>query len=316
MDLIDDRQAIDILLASKLEIFHHYAEPEPLAANALLSKITDEDVFTVDIKLADLGMASTQHNRLAIASHLYPSMHFKLGTSIINPPAEVHRMQKGDRYYIGDLYSADMLISCLEKNKINMLPDHYYLDFGCSSGSLLRILKAYEPAANLFGVDPIRSSVEWAQRNVRGVDFSTSNVKPPLPYGMGTFHGVSAVSIWSHLGEVEAISWFDEMHRIIKPNGWLFFTTHGDSSLHFYNREGLYLPRRILALLEGLVNSNFVFEEVYLGESPEGLSADGYGNAYMRPSWVKKNLSEKWKILYFGPAENQGNQDTYVLARI
>ncbi|KQY79137.1 hypothetical protein ASD52_04825 [Ensifer sp. Root142] len=235
-------------------------------------------------------------------------------TSIVNPPDNIHRMQRG-QWYVGDLYSADMVTSTLSNLGISIASNGNYLDFGCSSGSLVRALKAFSPESVFHGVDPIASSIDWAQRNIPGSHFTVSDTLPPLNYQERIFQGVTAISIWSHLGENEALAWFDEMHRVIVDGGWLFFTAHGDTAISHFNRDPGYSTRRILALLEGLINSDFVFEEVYIGKSPEGLSATGYGNAFFRRSWVERKLSRKWEIVHFGAAENQINQDVYVLKK-
>lgn len=223
-------------------------------------------------------------------------------------------MQKSDRY-IGDMYSADLVATTLSRCNLGLDPDCDYLDFGCSSGSLIRILQAAAPEASFHGVDPIPSSIEWASQNISHATFSVSSISPPLSYQSGRFRGVTAISIWSHLGQSEALAWFDEMNRVVEPDGWLLFTTHGETSIHYFNASGLFAPRRILALLEGFVNSDFVFEEVYLGQSPEGLSAAGYGNVYFRRAWVERWLGDKWEIVYFGEGENERNQDVYVLRK-
>ena len=106
------------------------------------------------------------------------------------------------------------------------------------------------------------------------------------------------------------------MDRLVKPGGWLCFTTHGPTSLWYYHQKKMQKPARIKALLEGLLNIDFVFEEVYIDESPEGLDASGYGNAYFRREWVIRNLSSRWMLLSYEPGLNQANQDIYILRRL
>ncbi|MBK5571639.1 class I SAM-dependent methyltransferase [Ensifer sp. SSB1] len=315
VDLIEDRDFVEKLIKSRLEVALHITEHSPVASNKILSALSETDIAKVRKKIADLGDVETRHSLISIGSHHFPEMRGKMQTTTANPPDHIHRMQRG-QWYIGDLYSADMVGSSLANLGISFAPRANYLDFGCSSGSLIRALKAFSPESVFHGVDPIVSSIEWAQRHIPGSHFSVSDTVPPLKHEAGSFQGVTAISIWSHLGENEALAWFDEMHRVIEDGGWLFFTTHGDSAISYFNRDPAHSTRRILALLEGLINNDYVFEEVYLGKSPEGLSATGYGNAYFRRSWVERNLSKKWEIVHFGAAENQGNQDVYVLKKL
>ena len=55
------------------------------------------------------------------------------------PPPEIHRMQRGDEYWRGDIYSANMVLSSLETVGHAICRDLAILDIGCSSGSLLCI---------------------------------------------------------------------------------------------------------------------------------------------------------------------------------
>jgi SAM-dependent methyltransferase len=262
-----------------------------------------------------MGLTVKPINLLQVGSHFIPAVREKLGTSIQNPPEGIHRMQKDEPRYIGDIYSANMILSSLARLGWNIEKGKRYLDFGCSSGSLIRMFKAYEPGAEFHGIDPIPSSIEWANANIPGAYFQVSNPLPPAPHQSETFDGMTAVSIWSHLGEQEALAWFEELRRCLKPGGWLCFTTHGMISVHRYCQVKILPEKRVKAILEGLYNSNFAFEEVYIGESPEGLSATGYGNTYFTREWVTSNLSGGWDVLSYEPGMNQSNQDIYVLQK-
>lgn len=278
----------------------------------LMAKLSDDEINSASAKCGEIGIPVSDLNILRMATHFFPEMQAKLGTSNVNPPENVHWMQRSD-YYIADTYSSNMIVSTLAKRGLSFEPGKSYLDFGCSSGSLVRGLKLIEPEASYYGADPLKTSIEWANENIPGSTFITSQLKPPLPFENEKFDGVTAVSIWSHLGEKEALAWFDEMYRCTKTGGWLCFTTHGRVSVSYYNKISMVGERRLRAVMEGLINSDFVFEETYLGESPEGIDATGYGNAYFTREWVLKNLSDKWKLVSHDLGMNQQNQDIYVL---
>ena len=306
-----DRAALQALVENIWpEVAIPFPEHPHFLEQSLMPKLSAEDTKIASVKCGELGLAISDLNILRIATHFYPAMRAMLGTSNVNPPADVHWMQRGE-YYIGDSYSANMIISTLDKRGLAFDAGMKYLDFGCSSGSLVRALKVFQPEAFYYGADPLELSIEWANANIPGATFITSELKPPFDNGF--FDGVTAVSIWSYLGESEALAWFDEMHRCIKKGGWLCFTTHGRISVSYYNKRSMVTERRLRALLEGLINSDLVFEETYLGESPEGIDATGYGNAYFTREWVLKNLSDKWELVSHDLGMNQENQDIYLL---
>jgi SAM-dependent methyltransferase len=279
---------------------------------SLMQKLSLDDINAASARCTEVGLPITDLNILRMATHFFPDMRSKLGTSHINPPEGVHWMQRS-AYYIGDTYSANMTVSTLAKRDLGFEAGNKYLDFGCSSGSLVRALKVIAPAARYYGADPLETSIQWANANIPGATFVTSQLKPPLPFEANLFDGITAVSIWSHLGEQEALLWFDEMYRVLKQDGWLCFTTHGRVSVSYYNKREMVIERRLRAVLEGLINSDFVFEETYLGESPEGIDATGYGNAYFTREWVFKNLTDKWDLISHDLGMNQQNQDVYLL---
>ena len=59
------------------------------------------------------------------------------------------------------------------------------LDFGCSSGRVVRVLAAAYPELDWHGCDPIPDAIEWARANLPGIAFERSPEYPPLPYADG-----------------------------------------------------------------------------------------------------------------------------------
>lgn len=232
--------------------------------------------------------------------------------SHIVPPEQVHRMQRNDPLWIGDIYSSEMVLKALGESKLSVEKGGYYLDFGCSSGSLIRILAAVYPDSVFSGVDPIPSSIEWAQEHLPMANFAVSNQLPPLSFEHHSLDGVSAISIWSHFAEDAALEWFDEMHRIIKPGGWLLFTTHGLHTVRFHLNLKKKTAAKVQAIFEGLIASNYVFEDVFGADDGKTALRSSWGNCYVRFEWFALNLSDTWELRYFNPGMNQNNQDLYV----
>ncbi len=222
-------------------------------------------------------------------------------------------MQRADTWFVGDFYSSDMVVEALSAAKIDFKPDANYLDFGCSSGSLVRVLAAYSAPSNWHGADPVPESTEWASENLPLGSFQASPQSPQLNYEDDYFRGVTAISIWSHFSEQLAIDWFNEMARIIAPGGWLFFTTHGFQTLRWAK------PRTNAETLErirvGMRQNDYHFENVFAGNKHYGLETQDWGNSYLTPKWLINSVSDKWDLLFFQEGRNQANQDCYVLKR-
>lgn len=233
-----------------------------------------------------------------------------------NPPDTVHSMMRNP-IFAGDLYSGDMVVSALERAGIKLDDNLNYLDFGCSSGALVRNLYAYQPRAKWYGCDPVMESIAWAQSAFPWIDFYTSPTMPNLKYSNETFHGVYAISIWSHFSETAALRWFEEIHRVLKPGGWLVFTTHGFRSVYYYLDRNLLGFEQMYSAYKSMVEEGFYFQPVWSEGGAEIPSIDvmQWGNAYFSLNWVCKNLLNSWKLVAYSPGINQINQDLYVLEK-
>ncbi len=106
----------------------------------------------------------------------------------------------------------------------------HVLDWGCGPVRVLkhmpRILASRTP--ELFGTDFNKQTFEWCQNNFPRIDFSCNDLKPPLHYPPSFFDAIYGLSVITHLSEDMQFAWIHELKRILKPNGVLILTSHGD----------------------------------------------------------------------------------------
>lgn len=107
------------------------------------------------------------------------------------------------------------------------------LEWGCGPGRIIRHLPDILPGVRLYGSDYNAESIAWAQHNIPGVQFVTNGLQPPLPFEGAIFDFVYAFSVFTHLAEHTCLAWADELHRVLRPGGWLFLTTSGDMSAQY-----------------------------------------------------------------------------------
>lgn len=147
-------------------------------------------------------------------AHFFPKETCKpSGPCTIQPSENLHRMQRKTPYWLGDFFSASMILDMRERSGPE-LDRGKYLDLGCSSGSLLRVLAACKPNADLHGRDPGTSAIEWAQENIPGAQFAPMGLKPRRDFADAEVDGITAVSEWSRHREDAARIWLDEAARI------------------------------------------------------------------------------------------------------
>ena len=277
------------------------------------SRLREQILIAMGLQLGQISELECRDS-LAEFLHANQGLFSELGLPSVIPPDDVHRMQRS-RYWHGDFYSSNLVLNTLKQGEIQLQQDGFYLDLGCSSGSLLRVLNWYFPQAIWAGCDPVLKSISWARENLNGIQFDCSEQIPPLPYSNQCLDGVIAISVWSHHSESASREWFKEIQRILKPLGWFLFTTHGPRSIY---RNVCYVEKSVerwSSVYEGLLQSSHVFEQVWLTEDESGNNATEWGNSYVKPEWIYKELLEAFEIIVYNRGSNQRNQDTYLFRK-
>ena len=181
---------------------------------------------------------------------------------------------------------------------------------------MLRVLHWYLPNAYWHGSDPVKKSINWAIKNLKGINFSVNSKDPPIDFGDASMDGIISISVWSHFGEKAAWVWLNEMHRILKPGGWFLLTTHGLRSIYHYAKNIEKEPSRWCAIYDALLTNDFVFEQTWMKEDDAGNCAIDWGTSYIKISWMLNCINRKFHILLYKRGINQKNQDVYLLKKI
>jgi len=227
------------------------------------------------------------------------------------PPGDVHSMVRSKVITGGDPWLADLVIGAAGRE-----PARAALDFGCSSGRVVRFLAAWRPDVRWIGCDPNEGAIAWAQAHIPGVEWFASPQAPPLPLDDGSLDLVYAISIWSHFGENAALRWFAEMHRLLAPGGRLVFTAHGLHSIGDFVRRGKLRARDGSRCLRALETHGHWFRQTFKSGGDWGVADPDWGEAYMSPDWVRRHAEPGWRIVRNEPGRLDGNQDLYVLERV
>jgi SAM-dependent methyltransferase len=239
----------------------------------------------------------------------------KTGLLAAQPPENVHVMARGPSAAAGGLYEADLVANALSGVGVDLATLSSALDFGCSSGRVVRVLAAACPEVRWHGCDPNRPAIEWANENLPGIEFFISADEPPLPLATGSLDLVYAISIWSHFAPDLGLRWFEEMHRLIRSGGHLVCTTHGLTSVGLYAQRCLRTPQQSDEILGALYRQGWWYAPEFGEEGDWGVVNPDWGTAFLSPEWMLAQLCPSWRVLDFAPGRNQDNQDVYVLQR-
>jgi ubiquinone/menaquinone biosynthesis C-methylase UbiE len=133
-----------------------------------------------------------------------------------------------EKYFVGGKESAAWLkqeISpFLEPRNLTIL------DWGCGPARILRHLPdVFDHSCTFFGTDYNEKSIKWCQEHLKGISFSKNNLTPPLSFDAEKFDVIYGISIFTHLSAANHTPWFDELNRVLKKEGILLLTTHGNA---------------------------------------------------------------------------------------
>jgi SAM-dependent methyltransferase len=158
-------------------------------------------------------------------------------------------------FYINGIPTARWILDFIKEFKD--LKNISILDWGCGTGRIIRHLPSLLDETNSFyGTDYNNKYVKWCSENLEGIQFKLNGLRPPLDFKNCFLDVIYGISIFTHLSEELHYSWMEELTRVLKLNGILILTTHGevhkfkllpkekeayDSGklvVHYYKKEG------------------------------------------------------------------------------
>ena len=308
---------------SRRDVAPDEGKAQPVARR-LLDRLTGEDVAAVEASLdheaaglwAQATPASRAYLTLAYGVHnRLPGVLERTGLTTDDPPPEVHSMGRGPLASGGDYYSADLVAEALQSAGTDVGGLRRGLDFGCSSGRVLRPLVAAYPDVEWHGVDPNAEAVAWAADHVSGATFASSASDPPLEFPDEHFDVVYAISIWSHFGARSARVWLDEMRRIVAPGGHLVMTVHGAQSIAHAGRLGARSQDQLAEIALALHRDGFWYAPEFGSAGDHGVVHPEWGTAFMSAEWLLRLATPAWHVVWFASGRNDANQDVAVLRK-
>ena len=173
------------------------------------------------------------------------------------------------------------------------------LDFGCGCGRTLRHLVGVA-GVEWHGCDANPHAINWCRTHLAPGRFEVNSIAPPVPYPDAHFGLVYAFSVFTHLTADLQARWLDEFRRVIRPDGLLLVSTHGD------------VWRPILRPDEGA--------EYDAGRLVVRMSDLAGGNdcaAFHPPAYFRTALGSRWAVVEHLPQGAKGNvpQDAWLLRR-
>ncbi len=194
------------------------------------------------------------------------------------------------KYYTDSIDTAKWLKNYFEK--YIELKNKKILDWGCGPGRVIRHLpEVIGNNCEFFGTDYNKKSIDWCSKNLKNISFNLNALDAKLVYSDNFFDVIYGISIFTHLSEQLHYEWYNELYRILKPNGIMFLTTQGDnfkvklteSELTKYNANEL--------IVRGNVKEG---HRTYSAFHPKGFMLNLFENLEVLEHIENKPESGKW----------------------
>lgn len=128
-------------------------------------------------------------------------------------------------YYTSGLRLVNDMSALLARHRYTWTDFEDVLDFGCGCGRMLRHLVGRTPAT-LYGSDYNPELIQWCRAHLPA-EFTVNELAPPLPHAEASFDFIYARSVLTHLTAPLQKAWMQALHRVLRPGGLLYVTTHG-----------------------------------------------------------------------------------------
>ena len=219
------------------------------------------------------------------------------------PPGDLIYLVSGhrsaSRFLRRGLVANKTIRGVLKRNGVEIEHCSAILDFGCGVGRIMRHWNALQHPA-LHGTDYNPKLVEWCKKNLSFAEFQVNTLSDGLPYGPETFDFIYAFSVFTHLSEPLQFFWMNELSRVLRPGGHIYFTTHGD----------YFFPQLSVEEKEKFLSGQLVVRAAK--ESGSNRCATYHPAAY-----VRGNMAREFSLVDFIPGRAEGDllHDIYLLKK-
>ena len=188
------------------------------------------------------------------------------------------------------------------------------LDFGCGWGRISRCFLRDIPEGKLYGCDLIPQMVQLCKETIPCYDFLENQAFPPTRFADESFDLVYGYSVFSHLSESAHKAWLEEFYRILKRGGILVQTTRPREFISIWPTIP-YVKGEIIVdkLLKMYDEGKFIHLP---GGGGEILSENFYGETAIPESYIRKEWTEKFRILKIVNPGSHIDQNVIIVQKI
>lgn len=134
---------------------------------------------------------------------------------------DVPRMTNPDFYFASGYHIMLSWMKALDRYSFNLRTAKSIMEFGCGSARLIRHLRCID-GIRLIGTDVNADNIAWCKKNIPGIEFYNNELLPPLTFAEdNSLDLIFALSVFTHIPLETQHLWIKELHRILRPGGFL-----------------------------------------------------------------------------------------------
>jgi SAM-dependent methyltransferase len=180
------------------------------------------------------------HEHKQLPKQLAARVKNRLDAQLPIPPGRLIYLVAGHRdpeeFLRSGRATSEAIQRLLNKHGLKIEQFESVLDFGCGVGRVIRHWhKAQGP--QWHGTDYNPDLINWCRNNLKFAEFRINELSGQLPYDAESFDFIYVFSVFTHLNEPLQFFWINELSRVLKPGGFLYFTTHGEYYLSELNQQ-------------------------------------------------------------------------------
>ncbi len=135
-------------------------------------------------------------------------------------------------------------VSSLIKKNLGIKESLVICDWGCGPVRVLRHMpKILGKNHSYLGLDYNENTIKWASRTFPQIDFRLNKLTPPLPIEDNSLDVIYSISVFTHLSESLFEDYVNDIFRILKKDGILITTLHGDKNSNALLKDELEIYR-------------------------------------------------------------------------
>jgi len=254
-------------------------------------------------RLVPLGWKVAFHNRKSLAANTITRVINRLAGQPAIPPASliylVAAHNSAKTFIDGGRSASETIRKVLNKHSLDINQFDKVLDFGCGVGRIMRHWSSVEGPA-WHGTDYNAELIDWCKNHLKFSDFRVNTLSGILPYQDDTFDFIYSFSVFTHLSETLQAHWINELSRVTKPGGYIYFTTHGPN---------------YLSAMTPQEREQFNAGRLVVREQHE--SGSNYCAAFHPPTYVRKHMATDLMVVDYIPGGAKGDSlhDVHLLKK-